>query len=162
MSRRGTRREYQAGRAPIKVYEYTMEGKYVGQYDCINDYRNKYYPEDTGKRPLFVNRVENIDYDLSPNNTIVFKQRVYRDHIKFYLKIINSLYCNFNKTDTRKVELYNLKGEVLAEFKNLNVAKHLLGHLLSPGTMASQVLQTGPLSKNSSELVVRYKHTNND
>lgn len=162
MSRRGTRREYQAGRAPIKVYEYTLEGKFVQTYDCINDYRNKYYAEDAGKRPLFVNTVERIDYDLSPNDTIAFKQRVYRDHIKFYLKIINSMYCNFNKTDTRKVQLYNLKGEVLTEFKNLNVTKHLLSHLISPGTMASQVNQTGPLSKNSSELVVRYKHREND
>lgn len=163
MSRRGTRREYQAGRLPIKIYEYSMEGKYIGSYNCINDYRTKYYPDDAGKRPLFINRVNQVDYDISPENTIVFKQRVYRDVIKYYLKIINSLYCNFNNTNNRKIEVINLKGEVLAEFANANVAKHMLRGLLPDTTIASQISKsTTVLSKFNSELICRYKQEEND
>ena len=151
------RREYQAGRLPMKVFEYTLQGKYLKSYDSIADYRREHYSEDIGIRPLFINTVDGIEYNIT-EESIAFKQRVYRDTIVYYVKIINSKFCNFNSTNDRKVEVLNLKGEILGEFVNANVAKHVLENIMSEHAIHNQLTKgITSFSKYRTELVCRYK-----
>ena len=90
-----------SGRPNQKVFEYTTEGMYIRSYESISELRKEYYSTDKGVRPIFVNKVEDYDFHVTPKNTIVLKERPYRDSICFLYKIYSSRLCNFNK-------LYNI------------------------------------------------------
>lgn len=117
----------QSGKSAITIYEYDLEGVYIRRYSSIAELRKKYYPDDNGNRPLFIKNIKGVDYEIF-YNTICFKQRVFRDDVVYYVKMINSKLCNLrNPKDDRPVEMFNIKGEKIAEFINSSAAFALVG-----------------------------------
>jgi hypothetical protein len=113
-----------SGRAKIKVYEYNFEGKYLQSYDNIQEARKHYYPNDLiASRPMFLKKELGVEYHLTPKDTILFKERVHRDNVRFIIKIHNSEFCNLGVNTGPPVEMVSIKGEVLATFPNAYVAE---------------------------------------
>jgi len=113
------------GRPKIALYHYTAEGKRLGEFECIADVRRKYYGERKGKLPIEFN-----EYDLHtlPDNTIVSTKKVGREYIKKAIKFANCPYCSTNKKRyQRPVYVYNLKGELIAKYKNQYIAYLMSG-----------------------------------
>ena len=139
-----------SGRPRHEIYEYSFEGKYLGNYSSIAEARRKFYPEDIGTRPMFVKRVLNHEYEITPENTILFKERVYRDDIVFLVKIVHCKYCNYNKNvhSDKPVQVYNIKGELLAEFANITIAQLMMPHIPA-GTVYSQVCTSKGVKRHS-------------
>ena len=132
-----------SGRKTIKIYEYSLEGKFINSYDSISEFRNKYYSKVLGKKPLFNSTVKGVEYHLTNDNTISFKQKVYRDDVLFYITILNSHYCNLQKLGNNKiVQMFNLNDELLAEFKNKYVAAKLMAGKVSKTTIYRQLNKT--------------------
>jgi len=115
-----------SGRAPHKVYEYDFEGNYLQSYANIQLVRVKYYSEDQGSRPIFVKQEMGEDYHITFNNTILIKNRIGRENIVFLLRRIQSQYSYLSEWEDRPVEVYNIRGELLAEFPNALTASRLM------------------------------------
>lgn len=155
-----------AGRTPIPVYTYALDGKYQGKFDNMSQFRKVFYPDDLFKRPLFKHRELDIYYEYIPEaQTIAFKERVYRDTVKRIVRIIESDFCKDmdSKYTGKPVEVYNLKGEKIAEFKTPRLALKLMPHL-SGGLIHGQLRTTlkehlkSPDSHNESGLFFKYKN----
>lgn len=118
-----------AGRAPHKVFEYDLEGNYIQSYDNIHLVRAKYYPDDLGTRPIFVKQELGEDYHITAIGTILVKNRIGRDNIKFLLRRVQSEYSYLSLWEDRPVEVYNIRGEKLAEFPNALVCAKLMPYI---------------------------------
>lgn len=115
------------GRPTKKIYEYDFNGNFLQKYESFAQFRLKYYPNDKGKRPIFVNSVEGYDFHVTAENTIAMTERIYRDNITFLLKLYNSELCIVNDRNNNKpIQMLNLKNEVIAEFSSTSMARLLL------------------------------------
>lgn len=117
-----------SGRPKQKVYEYTHEGVYLRAYDSISEARQKNYPLDKAPRPMFLSNELGHECHIM-EDTILFKERVYRDDVAFICAILKSEFCNMNKSKPGKVQVFNIKGELLAEFENMNLAIKMMPHI---------------------------------
>lgn len=126
-----------SGRPNQKVFEYTTEGVYIRSYESISEYREERYPDDIGKRPIFVHKIEGLDFHFTKDDTILLKERPGREKIVFIYKIWTSKLCNFNKSkeDGKPIQMFNLKNELIAEFASTKVAKVLLSPDISYNTL---------------------------
>lgn len=142
-----------AGRAKKECYEYTNKGKFIRVWDCIAAAKKHHYPDDIGSRPLFTKPVCGFSFHITPSDTVIMLERVYRNNIKRFYKIYKSPLCNFNfsKNVDKPIQMFNLRGELLAEFASSAVAKTILSDKFPPGTIYSQVIQRG--TKNSADNV---------
>jgi hypothetical protein len=118
-----------SGRPRIKVYEYDFKGRYLGYYESMAEARKNHYPSDIAIRPMFLKKELGVEYQITPNDTILFKQRVYRDDVVYIVKIENSKLCNICAYKDEPVEMLNIKNEVIAVFPNCNVATIILPDL---------------------------------
>ena len=118
-----------AGREKHKVYVYNFKGKYIRKFDSIAEFRNHYYKEDIGLRPLFLKTINS--YKFQPlDKEIAFLERVGRDNAIHVAAIHNSKYCGERKgRDPKQIKVYNLKGEVIATFKNKDLLCKLMPHM---------------------------------
>jgi len=121
-----------AGKKPIEVFVYNTDGSYICKFDNMAEFRKVYYPNDIGKRPLFNNKELGIKYHYIPEcEVIVYPERVGRDTTKQLLAIHNSEYCKQedNFEDRKPVQVFNLKNELIAEFKTLRLLTKMMPHI---------------------------------
>ena len=124
-----------AGREKIKCYEYDLQGKYIREYESIQEVRDKFYPNDKGKRPIIFNKE---GYFKIENYGFIANHKIGRDTLRINERIKNSKYCNYKSLDDEKeIEIYNLKGEKIAEFKNLYLISILTN--IPKNTIISQI-----------------------
>lgn len=111
-----------------KVYLYANDGKYLRQYNSRSEFLKDYFPDDIGKRPLFVSERVNdrpsFGYELLPDNTFICKSRLGKEFLRKHEYIVNSIFCN-NIKNSKPVECFNLAGEKIAEFLNTRVLENL-------------------------------------
>lgn len=117
-----------SGRLKQKVYEYDLKGKFIRDYESVNDYRKLYFPNDSinSKRPIFNYTELDIKYNIY-DDTIIFLTRPGRKTIQLIVAIDNSKYCNTIKG--KPVEVLNLKDEIVAEFANRDVLLKMMPHV---------------------------------
>ncbi len=150
-----------AGRKPNEVFVYHSDGTYICMFDNMVEFRKVYYPADTGKRPLFVHEELGIKYHYMEDlELIAFACRTGRDLIKRLIAIHESDFCKKedNESSKRPVQIYNLKNEVIAEFKNTRLLHKLMPHL-SGATISNHLNNTSMNPKSHTEigLFFRYK-----
>lgn len=144
------------GRRPIKVYTYTLKGKYLNTYESVQEYRKIYYPEDVSKRPCFVKKVKNIPYEIS-GDKISFQERPGKDMIRFIVAVDSSEYCKgSDETDNRVIEVYNHLGVKMAEFRNQRLLTKMMPHI-SQGTLSRQLNSSKKVSLKVIGLYFKYK-----
>ncbi len=121
-----------AGRPKEKVHIYSLDCAYIRTFDCINDFRKHYWPEDIGKRPLFLKKENGCEYEIIDEAEIIaLKCRPGREAIRLIIAIDSSEYCKPQDSNNPKpVQVYNLRGDLLAEF-----ASQRLAGLLSNGNL---------------------------
>jgi hypothetical protein len=145
-----------AGRLKIKCYEYNPEGKYLQEYESIQEVRAKYFPDDLGKRPLLETGKE--DYFQLDNENFIANYRIGRDNLRKLEKIRNCLYCSTNNNrDDKEIEVFNLRGELIATFKNAYITS-LITKI--PSSTLHHRLYSRDKSKNTQNrdnLVFKYK-----
>jgi hypothetical protein len=119
-----------AGRKPHEIYVYDINGKYLFMFESMAKFREVYYPDDVSPRPLFVHTEIGYKYHYMKDlDLIAFEDRsVGRDNIKYIIAIHNSEYCKKEDVDNI-IQVYNLKNELIAEFKNLRLLSKLMPHL---------------------------------
>ena len=129
-----------SGRPKKEVYEYTTEGVYIRTYKSISEARQFHYPEDLGSRPIFVKKINGNDFHVTKSNTILITKKIYRNNIIKSYKIWKSKLCNFyNSSNSNKiVQMFNLKGELLAEFSSMIIARIILAPEYATSTIYSQ------------------------
>lgn len=145
-----------AGRAKIKCYEYNSEGKYLQEYESQQEVRNKYFSSDIGKRPLLKSGIE--DYFKLQNGNFIANYRIGRDKLIKLERIKNCIYCNDSgNIKNQEVEVYNLKNELIATFKNSHFTSVMLKIDLS--TLHSRVNSISNIrnTPNKDNLEFKYK-----
>jgi len=143
-----------SGRVKQKVYEYTKTGKYVRDYESISEYREIYFSKDQGKRPIFTHTELGMDYNVI-DEIIILKERPGRETIKLLYFIHNSKYCNTGID--RPVQVFNLKNELIAEFKNTVLLLKLMPHL-SQVTVSHQLNRKTSNPHKSRRLGLTFKY----
>jgi len=164
-----------AGRKPKKVYVYEDNGTYVCMFDNMVDFRKVYYPEDgIFKRPLFVHGVSlctkiffvheelNFKYHYMKDLELiaVTDRSIGRDTIKRIIAIHNSEYCKKEDSNpqSKAVQVFNLKNELIAEFKTARLLTKLMPHIHQ--STLSRHLNNQPIkSHNELGLYFKYKES---
>ena len=142
-----------AGRKPIKCYEYDPDGKYLREFESYQHVRNTYFPEDTGKRPLFKSKK---DYLKLSNGNFIANYRIGQSNLKKLERIRTCKYCSTNKNiNNTAVEVFNLKGEKIAEFKNFYIASLMTG--IDKTVLWSRLNSKSTITPNRDNLEFKYK-----
>jgi hypothetical protein len=146
-----------SGRQKIKVHLYDDNGAYLRSFETIEDFRESYYPNDIGKRPIFTHSEFGMDYHYIKNlNLIALKERPGREMIRKIVAIHRSPYCRKQDLVANPIELINLRGDVIAEFKTQNLLLKLMPELCQ--STVTQHLKYNMTKKiNSLGFHVRYK-----
>lgn len=133
-----------AGRKPVNVYVYDLDGVFICTFDSMVAFRAVYYPDDKFKRPLFVKRELGVHYELIREcGVIAYRERVFRDDTKFLIAIENSEYCKAedNALKNKPIQVFNLKNELVAEFKTLRLATKMMPHI-SQATISRHLINS--------------------
>ncbi len=113
-----------AGRPKVKCYEYNPDGMYLQEYESIAEVRDKYFPEDKGIRPLF--KTGTKDYFKLDNGNFIANYKIGKENLRRLERVRNCVYCNNNgNIKDKQIEVFNLKGEKIAEFKNVYIASRI-------------------------------------
>lgn len=120
-----------AGREKIITHLYDEKGVYIQSFESMAQFRALYFPEDIAKsRPIFRHREFGIDYHYNKDlGIILLKERPGRERIKQIISVHNSHYCKRTDDADREVQLLNLRGEVIAEFKSQRILSKLVPFL---------------------------------
>lgn len=118
------------------VYEYRplKNGKYKfsKSYGSIKEYREANYPNDKGARPFFCNKLKMLDSqtEILKNGNIISLYRVGTDGIRKLLKIYNNPFKRKGRSTSKyrdkRIGMFNVAGEKIAEFYDLDVAAEIL------------------------------------
>jgi len=148
-----------AGRQPHKVYVYDDQGIYICMFDNMVDFRKVYYPKDTNKRPLFVHEELGFKYHYMKDLELiaVTDRSIGRDRLKNIIIIHESEYCKKedNSPHSKAVQVFNLKNELIAEFKTARLLTKLMPHI-NQSTLSRQ-LNNQPV-RNHNELGLYFKY----
>lgn len=111
-----------SGRKPIKIHQYTFEGKKLKVWENMSEFKKHYF--NNPQYPILENSKE---YDIV-HNTIVFKTAVGRGEVKRIIKILNSPYVPKRVLkNTENINCFNLNGDLLATFTSDFAVEVLLG-----------------------------------
>jgi len=115
-----------AGRAKIKVTQYSSKGKYLRTYESQQEIRDLYY--NSNKLPLTFQRKgkEYKQFHLLPDGTYVCAGRGGREALLKQIKLSSAPYLEEYR-NSKVVELYNLLDKKIANFRSLSVASGLTG-----------------------------------
>jgi hypothetical protein len=149
-----------AGRTPKKVYVYDDKGHYICMFNSMQEFRKVYYPEDgIFKRPLFVHEELEFKYHYMKDLELiaVTDRSIGRDRIKNIITIHESDYCKKedNSPQSKAVQVFNLKNELIAEFKTARLLTKLMPHIHQ--STISKHLNNKPI-KNFNELGLYFKY----
>jgi hypothetical protein len=148
-----------AGRQPHKVYVYDDKGIYICMFENMVDFRKVYYPKDTNKRPLFVHEELGFKYHYMKDLELiaVTDRSIGRDRLKNIITIHESEYCKKedNSPHSKAVQVFNLKNELIAEFKTARLLTKLMPHIHQ--STISKHLNNKPI-KNFNELGLYFKY----
>ena len=150
-----------AGRAPRKVYVYDDKGHYICMFENMVEFRKVYYPEDgVFKRPLFVHEELGFKYHYMKDLELiaVTDRSIGREGLKNIIAIHESEYCKKEDNDpqSKAVQVFNLKNELIAEFKTARLLTKLMPHI-SQSTFSKQLNTKAVKSHNESGLYFKYK-----
>ena len=112
------------GKEKKSIYQYSEDGKFLQQYESQTEVLNKYKMT---KGNLFGQGKYAKNYRKLNDNTYISPERLGRDKIRLIVRIDNCPFCNIQYKNSKKVEVYNLLGEKIAEFKNPTVLEKLTG-----------------------------------
>lgn len=144
-----------AGREKIKLYSYNLEGKDAQKFESTSDFRRAYYSDIKGKKPIFTHNTMGLDYGIHKDR-IVFKSPVGRKKAVLCYRIHTSPYVkNEDKLDIRPIQVLNLEGEVIAEFKTLRLLTKLTN--INPSLVTRQLTSTTTSCAKTSGLTFKYK-----
>jgi len=111
-----------AGREKVKVYLYDSKGKYIKSYEHISEFA----VENNISKTVFSNKTAGEIQQLE-NGNIASLNKIGRQGVRDFLRYRNSPYTSTYRgrkisegsyNGKCKVEVYNLDGEKVAEFKN--------------------------------------------
>jgi hypothetical protein len=141
-----------SGRPPIKVYQYDENGKYIQSYNCTNDARSKYYGN--AAYPMFRDQRSDKLHKL-PDNTYLCRTRLGRDNVKFEVARMHNDFSLFGLKELNEpMQILNLDGVVIAEFRNVYLASKLLN---IPTTRLTQMSNsTNRIPQNERKLRTRF------
>lgn len=128
-----------AGRAKIPIYQYTDDGKFLKKWDCINDVRKHYFPDDIGVRPMFGQ--EYMGVSPLPDDTWIAKSRVGKEGLRKILYRRSSPFVDGHgkrgtgEVGSRGIVVTNLDNQVMATFQNPYIMSKLTG--ISTGSIYS-------------------------
>jgi len=149
-----------AGRKPKKVYVYDIKGTYICMFENMMEFRKVYYPKDIFKRPLFIHKELGYNYEYMEDLELIafVDKSIGRDRIKYLVAIHNSEYCKKidNSSNTKVVQVLNLKHEVIAEFKSVRLLTKLMPHF-NASTIYRQLTKEPTHSFNEEGLFFKYK-----
>lgn len=121
-----------------KVYQYTEKGKFLKQWDCKRDIVLHYFPQYNGNRPVL--RDNDVEY-LKQDNTVISANRIGRDKVLEFVKRKFNSYVDRPKgggaTSNRGVEVLNMDNEVIATFKDYDIAHKMLN--IHKGTLFNRL-----------------------
>lgn len=120
------------GKEKQPQYQYdTKENdyKYLRKFDSLSEVF-KVFGKTKG------NFYEGREYRVMENGTIVSNYRIGRDKLRKLERIRNCKLCTKNEPNSKEIEVFNLRGEKVAEFKSLTHAELISG--VSSTTIYSQ------------------------
>ena len=144
-----------SGRAPIKIFEYDRDGKYIRTFQNMTLCRDFHFSDIDGKIPILRFKRVGIDYGLTKEGNYLVKERLGKQRLKYIRRLHESEYCTDLITKRHKIiQMFNLEGVLLLEARNLNVLVKLTN--IPQGTI-SQQLNHGVQSVPKGEFLFRYK-----
>ena len=144
-----------SGKAPIKIFEYDRDGKYIRTFQNMTLCRDFHFSDIDGKIPILRFKRVGIDYGLTKEGNYLVKERLGRQRLKYLKRLHESEYCTDLITKRHKIiQVFNLEGVLLLEARNLIVLTKLINIL--HGTI-SQQLNHGVQSVPKGEFLFRYK-----
>lgn len=150
-----------SGRPKIKVYLYNGKGAYLRSYNSVSDFRFDYFPDDKGKRPILIYKELGIEYYYNKDlDIILMTVRPGREKIKLIVAIHNSDLCKKQDDDDQiPVQILNLRGEMIAEFKSQRLLTKLVPLVTTMGLSRSLNSKVIRKKKNivKSEVHCQYK-----
>lgn len=143
-----------SGRPPIKVHQYDENGKFIQSYNCMNDAREKYY-NDTAY-PMFRGTIISKLHEL-PDGTFLCKSRLGRYGVRFEVaRLRNDLLTYGLKALDEPIEILNIDGRIIGEFKNVYLASRVMGITTTQLTKMSTA--TNLIPKNKLGIRIRFKN----
>ena len=148
-----------SGRPSIKVHMYNGKGGYIQSFESLAHFRKKHFPNDIGKRPILIYKELGIDYYYNKEfDYIIMSVRPGREKIKHIVAIHTSEYCKKQDDDDQKpIQLLNLRGDVIAEFKSQRLLYKLVSAISQENATRSLKRTAKRSNINSSKLFVQYK-----
>ena len=115
-----------AGREKVAIFEYNAEGMYVRKFKSMSECRRCYFSHTKGKIRILRFKKSNIEYGITPEGNFLFKERLGKAKVRLIKRIHTSPYCtDFITKNYKIVQVFNLKGELLLEARNLNILAKL-------------------------------------
>lgn len=136
-----------------KVYEYNSEGRLIQEYKSVSECILKNFNRPVGSG-VFKLKADGTEYGYTPQGNIVVRTKLDKSRVKFVFALHNSEYCSDYMSRTEPIQIFNLKGELLVEVRNLAVARKILN--ISYATIVSQ-LKTGKGKNRKKEFIIQYK-----
>jgi hypothetical protein len=100
-----------SGRPKQRIYQYDIDGKFIQMYNSISEVKLKYF--NNTQYPIFQS---NKEYEFL-EDSYFFKEKVGREKVRETHAIENSRFISKKKLiKAFPIEVYNLKGELLATF----------------------------------------------
>ena len=144
-----------SGKAPIKIFEYDRDGKYIRTFQNMTLCRDFHFSDIDGKIPILRFKRVGIDYGLTKEGNYLVKERLGKQRLKYIRRLHESEYCTDLITRRHRIiQVFNLEGVLLLEARNLNVLTKLTNIL--QGTI-SQQLSRGILRIPKGEFIFKYK-----
>lgn len=137
-----------SGKPKQKQYQYSSEGKFIKEFTSLSEVFEKY---NLKKGNFYGGK----DYRLMPDNTYISHYRIGREKLKKQVRIDTCAYCNIEYSTSKKIEVYNLKKEKIAEFRNLAIATKLTN--LSASTIIQSALRNSTICHTTNNLTFKYK-----
>ena len=143
-----------SGKAPIKIFEYDRDGKYIRTFRNMSLCRDFHFADIDGKIPILRFKRISIEYGLTKDGNYLVKERLGRQRVKYLRRLHESEYCTDLITRRHRIiQVFNLEGVLLIEARNLNVLVKLTN--IPQGTISKQLSRSVQHPKG--EFLIKYK-----
>ena len=143
-----------AGKAPIKIFEYDRDGKYIRTFQNMTLCRDFHFSDIDGKMPILRFKKVNINYGLTKEGNYLVKERLGRQRLKYIRRLHESEYCTDLIAKKHKIiQVFNLEGVLLLEARNATILNKLV--CIPQGTISQQLSRSVQHPKG--EFLIKYK-----